>query len=93
MSIQKLKEVLDEIDYPVLMEIVDSVWSRNGDDEIYWNEDDNMDDLESQDGNTYSAEPFEGSFEYDGFLIVNGNNGCGQTITYMFNLDKEVEFE
>ena len=95
MSIQKLKEVLDEIDYPVLMEIIDCSWTRDSvvGEHFAWNAGDNLEDLENVDGETYSMESFEGYYEYDGYLVVNGHNGCGQTITYMFNLEKEVAFE
>lgn len=92
MSISKLKEILNEIDYPVLMEIVDCMWTRMDGCGIYWNTDNNIDDLEEGDNNTYSTEDFEGELEFDGYLVVNGNNGCGQTITYFFNLSKEVKF-
>ena len=93
MSIKKLQKILDEIDYPVLMEVVDCVWCR---DEIncyfQWNYGDNLEDLENEGGDTYSMEAFEGCFEYNDYLVVNGHNGCGQTITYFFNLSKEVKF-
>ena len=93
MSINKLKEILDEIDYPVLMEIVDYSWCRDGTYYYYsCNDEDNPEDLENEDGNTYSTEAFEGWVEHGGYLVVNGNNGCGQTITYFFNLSKEVKF-
>lgn len=91
MSINKLKEILDAIDYPVLMEIVDCCWTVDHF-EIHWNTDDDEDDLENGDGNTYSIEMFESANDYGGYLVVNGNNGCGQTITYFFNLSKEVKF-
>lgn len=91
MSISKLKEILDQIDYPVLMEIIDTCWNLDHF-EIHWNTDDDEDDLENGDGNTYSVELFEATEEYDGYLVANGNNGCGQTITYFFNLSKEVKF-
>jgi hypothetical protein len=93
MSVSKLKEILDEIDYPVLTEIVDCVWCHGeGENDFFWNTEDSLADLEYCDGDTYSTEAFEGEVEYDGYLVVNGNNGCGQTITYFFNLSKEVKF-
>lgn len=93
MSVSKLKEILDEIDYPVLMEIVDCIWCHEeGEYEIYWNTENILVDLEDHDGDTYSTEAFEGTYEYNGYLVVNGHNGCGQTITYFFNLSKEVKF-
>lgn len=91
MSIIKLKEILDEIDYPVLMEFVDSMWYQRPY-EIYWNDQENKDDLENGDGHTYSVEVLGGRKEHDGYLIVNADNGCGETITYFFNLSKEVKF-
>ena len=90
MSISRLKEILDEIEYPLLMEIIDCTWFREGDN-FFWNED-SLADLEDQDGNTYGTEAFEGWVEYYDYLVVNGHNGCGQTITYFFNLSKEVQF-
>lgn len=91
MSVQKLKEVLCQIDYPVLVEVVDVVWCRVGD-EIHWNAEDNKEDLEDGDGETYSVEVRQGDVEYDGYLVVNGDGGCGETCTYFFNLSKEVVF-
>lgn len=93
MSIKKLQKILDEIDYPVLMEIIDHVWCREeGENDFFWNTEDILVDLEDRDGDTYSTEAFEGWDEFDGYLVVNGHNGCGQTITYFFNLSKEVKF-
>lgn len=93
MSVNKLQKILDEIDYPVLMEIIDCAWCRDDNDYYFqWNEEDNLEDLENEDGNTYSAEAFEGTTEYNGYLVVNVDNGCGQTITNFFNLSKEVKF-
>lgn len=92
MSIKKLQKILDEIDYPVLMEFVDCAWCREeGENDFFWNEE-SLADLEDRDGETYSTEAFEGWDEFDGYLMVNGHNGCGETITYFFNLSKEVKF-
>lgn len=93
MSIKKLKEILDEIDYPVLMEIVDCAWYvEDGGWDFHWNTENNTQDLEDGEGDTFSMEAIEGSTRYDSYFVVNGHNGCGQTITYMFNLEKEVKF-
>lgn len=92
MSISKLKEVLDELDYPVLMEIVDCIWHQEDYVDISYNTDDNKEDLENGDGDTYSVEPLCGYVEYDGYRVFNCDNGCGETITYFFNLNKEVKF-
>lgn len=92
MSIKKLRKILDEIDHPVFMEFVDCAWCREeGENDFFWNEE-SLADLEDRDGETYFTEAFEGWDEFDGYLVVNGHNGCGQTITYFFNLSKEVKF-
>jgi len=91
MSVSKLKEILGDIDYPVLMDIVDCAWRRD-EYTVEWNTDNNLDDLEGGDGDTYSVEIFEGNAEYDGHLVVNAHTGCGETMTYFFNLSKEVKF-
>ena len=91
MSIKKLQKILDEIDYTVLMEIVDHAWRRD-EYRVEWNTDNNLDDLEGGDGDTYSVEMYESTAEYDGYLVVNAHTGCGETVTYFFNLSKEVKF-
>lgn len=93
MSVSELKEILDGIDYPVLMEIVDCVWHIDEEGwDFRWNTANNLQDMADGEGFTYSMEAIEGSTKYDNYLVVNGNNGCGQTITYFFNLSKEVKF-
>lgn len=91
MSVKVLKEILEEIDHPVLIEIIDCMWYR-GTHDVEWNTDDDADDLENGDGNTYSVEVRGGTSEYDGYLVLNADTGCGETVTYLFNLEKEVKF-
>lgn len=91
MSIKKLQKILDEIDYPVLVEIIDCAWRRD-EYTVEWNTDNNLDDLEGGDGDTYSLETYEGTAEYDGYLVLNAHTGCGETMTHFFNLSKEVKF-
>lgn len=94
MSVNKLKAIMGEIDLPVMIEIVDkSPWYRSCSEEISWNTDGNEEDLENGEGSTYSVEAYGASTEYDGYLVVNANTGCGETVTYFFNLENEVEFE
>lgn len=90
MSVKVLKEILEEIDIAIMMEVVECIWSRDGFD-FSWNTDDDEDDLENGDGNTYSVEVRGGVAEYDGYLVLNADTGCGETVTYLFNLSKEVE--
>ncbi len=91
MSVKVLKEVLEEIDLAVMMEVIDCVWWRDGFD-FSWNTADDEDDLEYGEGSTYSVEVRGGVTEYDGYLVINADTGCGETVTYLFNLEKEVKF-
>lgn len=91
MSVKKLQKILGEIDYPVLVEIVDCVWQRD-EYTVEWNTTNNLDDLKEGDGCTYSVELYEDTGEYDGYLVANAHTGCGETTTYFFNLSKEVKF-
>lgn len=91
MSVKKLQKILDEIDYPVMVEIVDCLWA-NMDGSIYWNTDNNKTALEYVVGETFSLEVLNNETIYDGYLVVNGDTGCGETVTYFFNLSKEVKF-
>ena len=91
MSIKKLQKILDEIDHLVMVEIVEYMWARQPW-EVKWNLDDSKEDLENGDDNTYSCETRGCSSEYDGYLVVNGDTGYGETVTYFFNLSKEVKF-
>lgn len=91
MSVKVLKEVLEEIDLAVMMEVIDCIWQRGGFD-FSWNTDDDEDALENGEGNTYSVEVRGGVTEYDGHLVINADTGCGETVTYLFNLEKEVKF-
>ena len=90
-SIETLKKIFDEIDYPCYVEFVDCIWKFVDDSNIYYNTDDSTEDLENEDGNTYDLYIREGSCKYDNYLIVNGDDGCGNTITYFFNLEKEIK--
>lgn len=94
MNIQNLIEYLNEIDYPILMEVnLDSIWYLDGDEYIHWNEDGNHTDLEEEQGETYSGELPEGYKRQGGYLIANVNTGCGQRVTRVFALSKEVKNE
>ena len=91
MSVKKLQKILDEIDYPVMVEVVDCIWA-NMDGSIYWNTYDNQAALEYLLGETFGLEVNNAGTTYDGHLVVNGDTGCGETVTYFFNLSKEVKF-
>lgn len=84
-----LKSIFSKIDYPCNVEFIDSLWTMD-ECQITWNEDDSEKDLLDGEGNTYSIEYYSGWIEFDGYIVVNGDNGCGDTITYFFKHDKEL---
>lgn len=88
MSVAKLFEIITEIDYYVNVEIVDCVWYQSGG-SFMWNTDGIVSDLIEGDGNTYSGESTMRGKVYDGYYVVNLDNGCGDTLTYFFDLSKE----
>ena len=93
MSVNRLREILDQIQYPVLMEEVDCIWQRDCNrGEITWNRDDSLEDLRNGDGETYSIETSGTGFEYDGYLFINADTGYSSIATYFFNLEKEMKF-
>lgn len=88
-DIEFLKSIFNKIDYPCCVQFVDTIWTSDYESEIYYNTDDSEEDLENQDGETYSVELREGWLKHNGYLIANCDTGCGDTVTYFFNLEKE----
>lgn len=91
-DVEKLQELLDKIPYPVLFEIVDAVWYKDGS-VLYWNGQSNTQDLYYQEGDTYSGWMREGGVEWDGYFVTNLDTSTGTMVTYLFPLDKEVKLE
>jgi len=72
-------------------DLIENIWTRPSEDTIYWNGDDSKEDLESGDGETYSIETYHGPFyEDEDYLLIAGNNGCGDTSYYLFLKEKEI---
>lgn len=92
MSVLSLKRFITAVGYPVNIEVIEDFWYRDSYG-IGWNTDGNLEDLEDGNGNTYSMEYESQGKDFEGYFVVNGNDGCGNTVTYLFNLDKEVSFE
>lgn len=91
MNVEKLVEILDEINYPVLMEVdLESIW-RIEDGEITWNSEGNRNDLEDGEGNTYSGYLPEGFHVQGDYLVCNVDTQCGQWVTRIFSVYKEVK--
>lgn len=88
-DIELMKSIFDKIDYPCYIQFVDTIWTFDSKYKISYNTDDGIEDLENGEGMTYSVELLDGWTKHDGYLIANCNDGCGNTITYFFNLGKE----
>lgn len=92
-EVSRLITILEQIDYPVLFEVdLESVWYTDGD-SVYWNTDKNIDDLLNHDGNTYSGYLPEGEARQGKYFICNVDTQCGQWVTSILSLDKEVGYE
>ena len=89
-DIKLLKSLFDKIDYPCYVQFVETVWTFDSEHVIFYNTDDDQEDLENQDGETYSVDLREGWIKHDGYLVVNCGDGCGNTITHFFKLEKEI---
>lgn len=71
----------NSIDYAMYLETNNVDWCML-DDEVKW-----------WDGDIYSVEFREGFHEDNDFVMVNGDNGCGETITYILPLSKKMSAE
>ncbi len=72
-------ELVDSIDYAILLETVEGYWYSSSD-EVYWKTGDGV----------YSGEIREGSHTQDGCVFINIDNGCGMTKTKVFLEDKQI---
>lgn len=82
-DIIKFIEWTDNLAY---VEFIESEWQILGDEVLWELLDDNGEDREWN----YCAE-LRGMFLLkDGFVIVNADTGCGETVTYIFEDYKEV---
>lgn len=89
---KEIDGLLERLHHLPYMVTIDKRWCQSSD-EFCWNTDNNLEDLENRDGNTYSTEITSTPFEDDGCIIVNGDNGCGDTITHVFLKENEVKFD
>ena len=89
---QQLKELLEDVNYPHLMQVIDNNWFIDKD-EVGWNTEDNLLDLCNQEGETYGGELPEGVGEWEGHTVANYDTGCGQWITLLLNNEKQVTVE
>lgn len=83
MNIQSVKKFFEDINYPCNVEFVDDEWCLSPHGECYFNDRKDI----------YSFTKSGGYLDKYGFRIQNGDNGCGDTITYFLPLDKEISYD
>lgn len=86
---EQLKLLLESIEYPHLMDVIDTCWYIE-DDTVMWNSDDNLKDLFLENGETCSGYLPEGVAEWEGYTVANYDTGCGQWVTMLLNNEKQV---
>ena len=86
---EQLKKLLESIDYPHLMDVIDHLWYINGD-SVKWNSDNNLKALAYEEGNTYGGWLPEGVAEWEDYTVANYDTGCGQWVTLLLNNEKQV---
>ena len=80
---KKIDSLLDEIVYAPYMETSDGVWCLQDEDTVYW--------VNGVD--VYLGEIREGVHKQDDCTFINIDNGCGETITKVFNNFKELSYD
>lgn len=73
-----------------LVDFHDCIWQvKQG--EVSWNTDNDQKDLDYGDGNTYSCE-IDGERTVIGdYMVMNLDDGCGNTVTAVFLAEKEIQ--
>ena len=88
-------EFLAEIqrEYPnILVEYQDAIWYIE-DGEVWWNTEDNLQDLTEGVGQSYSARITEGRTTIGNYVIMNADTMTGTWVTSIFPLIKNVSLE
>ena len=81
--IDSAKKLIELTDIPVYIELMINVKYRQSDRELQW----------ISEGDEYGIDYISCHQEQDGLFIANGDNGCGETITYIFDLDNKLTEE
>lgn len=89
-KIEVLKESLSELSDYVYIEICEKKFTLN-DCEVCWNRDNNIEDLISGENETYSYSIKNILKDFDGYKVINVDNGCGESITMLFNKNNEIK--
>jgi len=91
----RLKTLLDGLDFDGVCPLIgfeEGKWYiRN--DTIYWNGENNLEDLYNEEGDTYSGYMTEGKGISGGYLIANIDTCTGCWVTSFFKLSDEVKLE
>lgn len=80
---EEIKNLLHKIDYMPYMETVEDDWCIYNENEVYY----------TYKGEVYSGYIKEGVYDQDGCTFINVDNGCGDTITRVFQDCKKLTQE
>ena len=70
-------------------DFTECLWYTTGD-EVYWNTENNIDDLMTGDGETFSSEVYEET-QRDGYVFYTCRDGCGGMDQSIFKLSNKVD--
>lgn len=85
MNIETIKEFIKWAEHIPYVEVIDSVWVIN-DNEVSWCL---QPDLEFDYSSEINSEPVR----KDGLVVINTDNGCGETVTLVFLASEELSDE
>lgn len=91
---ENIKSLIETLEGQPFIEVVECAWCyvEGSDDIVYYNLDSNLEELYEGNGSTYSCE-IKNSWVQDGCVFVNGDIGCGETVTYVFKENLEVDWD
>lgn len=82
-TFKEISEFLDDIDYPILMQIYDVEWCIDDGGYINW----------VDEGDVYNASITDGEDETSDYIICNADNEQGSDLTYIFPLSKRLTYD
>lgn len=90
-----IKTLLARIKRSTFLETNDSgaFYVDEDSEELHWNSDGNLEDLYEGNGSSYTVEINGACWEQDGCSFFNTDNGCGETITMVFDSRCEVDYD
>lgn len=90
-KVEQLKQILEEMDYAGMMDVIDNCWMFEDRYAVRWNTDNNITDLLDGEGETYMGYITEGTTMFENYEVMNVDTEQGYWQTLLFNKDSEVK--